>query len=341
MEDRPIFIAGPDRSGTTLLYALLASHPNISMVRRMNYWRWFNERYGDLNVPENFERLLDRLLHYKRIKRLDPDGERIRNEFLQGEHSYARLIAILLRQNAEKAGKPRWGDKSLHTEHYADLAFSQFPQAKIIHMTRDPRDRYASVRKRFGKDSPRLAAATGRWLNSMKAALRNQKNYPERYLIVRYEDLAAYPEETSRKICQFIGEVYSPEMLTMAGETEYRNSGGNSSFNKIQPGTISTRSIGRYHEVLSPYETLFIQRFSDTLMLEFNYPLDDVQLSVLQKIKYFTWFLPYHYLRMRAWKFINFILCKRKAPPPANRFLDGRTESNLTLGGSHVKPYVQ
>ena len=49
IDNQPIFIAGPDRSGTTLLYALLASHPNISMVRRTNFWRWFYGRYGDLS----------------------------------------------------------------------------------------------------------------------------------------------------------------------------------------------------------------------------------------------------------------------------------------------------
>ena len=47
----PVFIAGADRSGTTLLFALLASHPNISMVRRTNMWRYFHQRYGDLGDP--------------------------------------------------------------------------------------------------------------------------------------------------------------------------------------------------------------------------------------------------------------------------------------------------
>ena len=54
-QDEPIFLAGPDRSGTSLIYALLASHPNISMVRRTNMWRYFYNRYGDLHNPQNFE----------------------------------------------------------------------------------------------------------------------------------------------------------------------------------------------------------------------------------------------------------------------------------------------
>ncbi|MGH9260048.1 MAG: sulfotransferase, partial [Acidimicrobiales bacterium] len=52
----PLFIAGPDRSGTTLMYALLASHPDVSMVRRTNMWRYFHGRYGDLAEPANLER---------------------------------------------------------------------------------------------------------------------------------------------------------------------------------------------------------------------------------------------------------------------------------------------
>ncbi len=329
MEDRPIFIAGPDRSGTTLLYALLASHPNISMVRRMNFWRWFYQRYGDLKNQENFERLLNRLLDYKRIQRIQPDGERIRREFYQGEPSYARLFALFMRHKAERIGKSRWGEKSLHTERYADIVFENFPQAKIIHMTRDPRDRYASVRKRFGGDNPRVAGATLRWLTSMQAAQKNLKKYPDRYLMVRFEDLASNPEDTARIICDFIGEEFTTEMLSMEGEVEYRNSGGNSSFEKIQPGTISTQPIGRYRQVLTPFELKFIQGFTKPYMEAFGYPLDTITLTPKQKISYYGWFLPQHSLRMAAIHLITTILFYRKEQAPASRFVGGQTLSSV------------
>lgn len=322
IEDQPIFIAGPDRSGTTLLYALLASHPNISMVRRMNFWRWFYRRYGNLKNPENFERLLDRLLRYKRLQRLHLDGGRIRQEFIQGEPSYARLFALLMRHNAERKGKIRWGEKSLHTERYADLVFANFPKAKIIHMTRDPRDRYASVRKRFGGDNPRIASATQRWISSMRAAQKNLKKYPDRYLIVRFEDLASNPEDTARIICDFIGEDFVPEMLTMEGEVEYRDSGGNSSFSKIQPGTISTQPIGRYRQVLTPFELKFIQRFAGPLMEQFDYSLENVHLTLKQKIGFYGWFLPQYFIRMVAIHMLSTVLFYRKEPVPASRFID-------------------
>src|SRR5919106_1107241 len=114
MNPGPIFLAGPDRSGTTLIFALLASHPNISMVRRTNMFRYFYRRYGDLSQPENFEQCLSDMVRFNRMKHLQPDAERIRREFLQGAATYGRLFALFHQQNAERVGKPRWGDKSLH-----------------------------------------------------------------------------------------------------------------------------------------------------------------------------------------------------------------------------------
>src|SRR5512134_977336 len=99
--ESPIFIAGPDRSGTTLLFALLASHPNISMVRRTNMWRYFYNRYGDLAQPGNLERCLGYMLRYNRIQNfLKPDGKRIRDEFRHGEPTYGRLFALFHQHHA-------------------------------------------------------------------------------------------------------------------------------------------------------------------------------------------------------------------------------------------------
>jgi hypothetical protein len=337
MSNQPIFIAGPDRSGTTLLYALLASHPNISMVRRTNFWRWFYNRYGDLRDADNFERLLSKMLRYKRMQPLNPDGKRIRHEFWQGEPSYGRVFALFQQHNAERIGKPRWGDKSLHTEHYIEQVLSEFPDAKFIHMARDPRDRYASVRKRFGKDTPRLGAATGRWLSSMRAAERNRQRYPDNYVIIRFEDLAANPEETSRKICDYIGEQYSPEMLTLKGASKYRDSGGNSSFDQIRPGAISTSPIGRYRKVLSASEIAFVQLFAGKEMQALDYQKEVVNFSFAEAVKFYLWILPFQSARMVGWTVLNSLLFIRKARVPESRFL-GENEAGLSrLGDSHVQ----
>lgn len=322
MNNNPIFIAGPDRSGTTLLYALLASHPNISMVRRTNMWRYFYRRYGDLSHPENFERCLTDMLRYKRMNHLQPDPRRIRTEFQQGEPTYGRLFALFHAHNAERVGKLHWGDKSLHTEHYADQVFAEFPDAKIINMTRDPRDRYASVRKRHGRDTPRLGGATGRWLFSMKAARRNLERYPHNYMIIQYEALVHNPEDVLHKVCEFIGEEFTPVMLSMDGAADHRDSGGNSSFGQIKPGEISTRPIGRFRQVLSNSEIAFIQMCTGRDMEALGYQRDPVRFSLGEKLAFYMVDLPHNLARMLGWLNLTTIQLRRGEQIPAFRLVD-------------------
>jgi hypothetical protein len=296
---RPVFIAGPDRSGTTLLFALLASHPNISMVRRTNMWRYFHRRYGDLGSAQNLERCLRDMTRYQRMQHLKPDADRIRREFLQGEASYGRLFALFHEHHAARTGKGRWGDKSLHTEHFADRIFEEFPDARIIHMIRDPRDRYASVRKRHGRDLRRVGAATGRWLGSTRAGRRNRARYPDRYLLVRYEDLARDPEGTMRRVCSFIEEEYSPAMLSMGGAPEHRV--GNSSFGDLERGAISTRGIGRAVTVLSPTEIAFIELFARGSMAALGYERIRPRLSPRARVRFYAGVVPIQLVRMIGW----------------------------------------
>lgn len=331
MTNSPVFIGGPDRSGTTLLYALLASHPNISMARRSNMWRFFYGRYGDLAEPGNFERCLHDMTHYHKMRHLEADPDRIRREFWAGAPSYGRLFALLHEHHAERQGKPRWGDKSLHIEHYAGDIFAEFPDARVIQMVRDPRDRYASVRKRFGKDTPRLGAATARWLRAIRQGRRNLRRYPGRYRIVRYESLACAPEEALRAVCDFLGEPYEPVMLMMRGAAEYRESGGNSSFEAIAPGVISTRSIGRFSAVLSASEIAFIQLTCGPEMAACNYDPVDVEFSPAGRLRFTVTTLPVQSLRLVGWWATAALEMKRGETPPPSR----RPSPNPKNGENH------
>ncbi|HSL45272.1 MAG TPA: sulfotransferase [Anaerolineales bacterium] len=326
--ENPIFVAGPDRSGTSLIFALLASHPNICMVRRTNMWRYFHERYGDLSQRENFERCLSDMTRYKRMRHLKPDVECIRCEFLKGEATYGRLFSLFHRHHAERNGKPRWGDKSLHTEHYADRILREYPDAKIVHMSRDPRDRYASVRKRHGRDTPRLGASTGRWLFSMSRAFRNRNRFPNNYKIVRFEDIIFDPEGTLRDVCAFVGEEFAPEMVTMCGAADHTNVGGNSSFEKIEPGKISQKPVGRFQKVLSSLEILFIQMFTGQFMKQLGYQAVPVKLSAREMLKFYVRLLPSSLVRMVGWIGLNMRMIRRGEPVPQSRLVSASTIDN-------------
>jgi hypothetical protein len=327
LDATPVFVAGPDRSGTTLMFALLASHPDLCMVRRTNMWRYFYRRYGDLADNENLDRCLQDMMRYRRMRHLQPDADRIRREFSAGTPSYGRLFALFHDHNAQRAGKSRWGDKSLHTEHFADDVFTEFPRARILHLVRDPRDRYASVRRRNRNDLSRVGAATGRWLRSVRAARRNTGKYPDRYRIVRYEDLVLAPESTMRHVCEFIGLPYMPRMLSMDAVPEHRDRGGNSSFGDLEPGAISVRGIGRYRATLSPADRAFIQLVAGDALAKVGYARDDVHLSATERACFVGWLVPMQGLRMVAWMTKARLRMRRRVRVPQFRLQDAFGEA--------------
>ncbi len=309
MDREPVFVVGIERSGTSLMYALLASHPSIAMTRRTNLWRYFYNQYGDLKQPDNLERCLAGIMAYKRLRVLSPDPERVRREFCRGEPTYARLLRLLVEHHLERTGKPRWGDKSLNTERYIDDVFAVYPNARVIHMIRDPRDRYASfrtgllsgtwllrlgnnpgnrndparIRRRYGRGG--VGAATAKWLASSALAKRNQRRYPDRYKVLCYENLVTHPEETLREVCAFIGEECVPDMLSMEGAKAFRETGGNSSYGRREAGHISTASLGRFRQVMSTREIAFMQAYAGREMATYGYHLEPVQFSLGERVQ--------------------------------------------------------
>ena len=315
----PILVTGADRSGTTLLYGLLSSHPDIAMVRRTNLWRWFDRRYGDLSDPENLDRCLDGLLSYRRLHVLEPDVDRIREELRRGVATYGRLFAILHGQHAARLGRRRWGDKSLHTEYHADRVFAELPEATMIQLVRDPRDRHASIIRRYEDGEKGVAATTGSWIASVRQGRRNVARYPNRYRLVRYETLATRPEETLRDLCDFLDERYEPGMLRMEGLATDRDRSGNSSFEDFDPGVISTRSIGRYRSILPGRDLAFIQIAAGRHMAAHGYAADPRPLTPRERPRFYAVTLPSTTIRLVGWSALHRLELRRRPAPPAHR----------------------
>ncbi|MGH9215236.1 MAG: sulfotransferase family protein [Acidimicrobiales bacterium] len=319
----PVFVAGLERTGTSLMYALLASHPRIAMTRRTNLWTHFYGQYGDLGDDANLERCLDTMMRYRRIVKLRPDRERLRHEFRTGERTYGRLFALLSQQHAERLGKPRWGDKSLNTERYARPIFDAYPDARILHMIRDPRDRFASSLTRWQRRRGGIGAGTAEWLASARLALRNARDHPDAYRLIRYETVVSAPEQSMRDVCDFIDEPFAPEMLSLQGAPQFSGRGSNSSYGQRAPGTITTTSVGRFRDVLSPRQVAFVQRLAGDQMAHFGYEPDPVPLPPGGWVRFAVETVPLETARLLAWRAREAVHDRKGRPVPAYRLVEG------------------
>jgi sulfotransferase family protein len=294
----PIFIGGLDNSGKTALRLSLSAHPRIAMTRRSYMWTRIYGCYGDLGQESNFEDCLAAMLKLKDVRALKPEPERIRREFWQGEQTYGRLFALLHEHFAERLGKPRWGEQEAHIEEYADAIFAAYPSAKVIHMLRDPRNRYNEIlltnppRFRPG----RVGVNTKDWLKSAQLARHNQCQYPQDYRVFHYEDLVSRPEEILRQVCAFIEEDYTPSMVTLDGAIRFNSEQRSSGSSDWEDGIVEfsfeqTRAV-------SHREILFMQRHAQAEMKAWGYTPRQVDLSAMHKLLYFIFDRPCGMLRM-------------------------------------------
>ncbi len=287
MSAAPVFIGGLDRSGKTYLRFMLSAHPRIVVSRRTNLWTRHYRRYGRLDRPANLERCLAALAQSKHIRSLGIDFERLRREFAQGEAAYGRLFALIHGQYAAIHGKTRWGDQTEGLERIAPLLFEEFPQAKFLHLIRDPRDRYLAIlekndprgaARRAGLSGRGLGGSTARWLASAALGFEYRQRWPESYRVVRYEDLVSNPLETLRGVCEFLGEDYFPEMVEMRAEARFDRRGEREDG---IPTPLSPAFIGRYRKGLTPFEIAFIQKRAARWMQMFGYSPEPIRFNRL------------------------------------------------------------
>jgi hypothetical protein len=210
--DKPIFIVGAPRSGTTLLRNLLNRHPQIAIFRDSDFYHYVFRRsrsFGDLSDPRNRQRLVKEYLSIHSIRRAQLDTQKLEAALLREGGSYDSFFLSLLRFYARSQGKRRCGDKG-HYGLFTEALCEWYPGATIIHLVRDPRDVVASLLCLKWADQNVLGNAR-LWLRCNLAARRSL--HRPQYLLVRYEQLVTQPQQELRRICGFAGEEYSDAML--------------------------------------------------------------------------------------------------------------------------------
>jgi hypothetical protein len=326
-----VYIGGLDRSGKTTMAAFLTSHPRIAVPPvGSNMWTYFYGRYGSLAKQRNFEQCLAAMLRYKHVQALEPDPERIRREFADGPATYARLFELFLAHYAEREGKPRWGVQTGLIERYAPQLFAADGRTKVIHMVRDPRDRYEGSLSLWPDGRGRAGGATARWNYSMRLAERNLRRHPDAYRVVRYEDLVVHTEATLREVCAFVGEDYVADMLAMPGAPERRaRLARNVPDDADSP--LSDAFIGRFRGAVPPHEIAFIQLHARRLMRKHGYAPDRIDLSVSAWVRFVVLGWPSQEARMVTWRGVEAL--QQHLPNVVGRKPDRRTIVAVAGGG--------
>lgn len=308
-----VFICGHPKSGTSLLMTMLDSHPELIVYpEESHFFRRFQptcEAHPEKNLEEVAR---GNLLHIFEWNRDDPSGhqegfadrdyssidsERVRDLFREsirqreGGSEIALPAAMFSYGTATGQVNDQtkyWVEKTPYNEQYAQEIFLSWPNAKCLHIVRDPRDNYTSYKRKQTDWQPEHFAYS--WWKSFRAGQHNAERFgSKRYLMIRYEDLIHDPEKIIKEIIRFIDIKDDPVLRrpTRAGGLWM----GNSMFGD-QFRSISAKPAGRYLEYLERDEIRTMESLLRPEMLELGYSLEtapsypDYFVSQLKRIKW-------------------------------------------------------
>jgi hypothetical protein len=256
--DRPIFVVGCPRSGTTMLQLMLHAHPRIAIPPETRFLlEGFRRRrgFGDLREVGNRRALAEWIVRTRATKAHDLglDGDALIEEIVAGPPTFGSAVGIVFRAYARRFGKARWGDKRPSYATNLDVVLRLFPDAQVVNIIRDGRDCVASL-KEMPWHRAGIEQSISLWARSIDRTRQARGRLgDERYHELSYEHLVRDPEPLLRGLCDFLGEPFSPAMTEPAAVADVAVPAGKTWHERTR-GAVSDDRVASWRHRLTPAE---------------------------------------------------------------------------------------
>ncbi|MEO3762773.1 sulfotransferase [Streptomyces sp. B8F3] len=220
----PVFVLSSVRSGSTLLRVLLNSHPEIRAPHEMH----LRTLRVDLTRPYSARAMEGLELDRRELEHL--------------------LWDRVLHMELERSGKRIIVDKTPANALIRDRLGDCWPDARFLVLLRHPGAVVSSLVNR--RREPDLDAVHAEVLDYGEALEAARTELGAAGHVLRYEELTAEPERTTRGICDFLGVEWAPGMLDYgahdhgAFRPHMGDWSGNIKSGRIQPARTGDHDAG-------------------------------------------------------------------------------------------------
>jgi hypothetical protein len=305
--DKPIFVCGAMKSGTTLITQLLDSHPDLVVMPGDSHFANHLKKWG----REQFSQIAAYWLH----RVINPTGKEPFWFFGKDENSF-RLFLQYLRYfllnsqydifvcvvmsifavNSSLTGftsKKYWVEKTPHNEFKAQELSNRFQCAKFIHVIRNPLNNIASLKKYSEIRGWRTTSIQNAY--NMRKLFRSARVNREilgkdKYHIVKYEDIVSNTQKVVNEICNFLNIPFHEILLipTENGRPGMSNSVFESG--RVKGVVLNQSDTKRYMKHLSKQEIQDIVTvlYNDVIELGYNWNKPDIKCYRRTKFEQLT-----------------------------------------------------
>jgi len=215
------FLLCSERSGSNLIRVMLDSHSQIYAPGPAHIGRLIIPKlpqYGDLSTDKNFRQLAEDVVkvfnqkysHYTYDVTVEEIMENVQHRHFCVIYEYICKKGMLLHQKHQVFMKEN------HNHRFVAYWLRYFPNAKFVFQVRDPRDVYLSSKKYrpFLTQYHSPSRTINAWKTDQEQSLQILLELgPKRVFFQRYEDLILHPEDTLKRLCEFLNVSYEASML--------------------------------------------------------------------------------------------------------------------------------
>ena len=155
------------------------------------------------------------------LRRFYDIDEETMDELVRASHSTADFLNKFLGYYTASVNKRRWAEKTPGNILHIEEIVQAWPNAKIIHIKRDPRDVYASLKQARKWDT--VPEFVGRWcrmLGGVEEAKRRLDLDSKRFLEIRYESLVRQPKAAMKTVIHFVDEEWEAAVAEFEGKED-------------------------------------------------------------------------------------------------------------------------
>lgn len=271
-----MFIVGVGRSGTSLLQSMLHSHPYVKFLPETQFLRNYVLTKKKINSSK-FHEFIAADLKFDRYKvQLSElsDTSTPMKTYESIVKSYKCQTSVYI------------GEKDPRVLDYMQELKEHFPNAKVLHIIRDPRDVVLSRTK---------AEWSRKWPFYLHSYLYNaqlergrsigRSNFKQNYKELYYEDLIERPKATLQDICDFLNVSYHPEMLNFGEHAKELVDKNELSWKKETFGPLLNKNKGKWKKELNCYQLGLIQNSCRDIFKKHPYRMEKINLNILNTFK--------------------------------------------------------
>ncbi|HLZ29326.1 MAG TPA: sulfotransferase [Chloroflexota bacterium] len=272
--DRPIFVVGCPRSGTTLVQCILSASSGAFSLPETHFFSHVLPAIGALpETPIGRQEIRDARDAFDTEAELTLPASfwSAFEDVAQRELRTALDVFLAVVEHFRPAPGLRVIEKTPRHVLHLDTIARAFPDAVFIEVVRDPIDVASSLLGVPFETSRSMLSYAQRWTESIQAARAFARTLPGRLRTVIYEQLVREPETAVRELCTFVDLPYELAMLEEFGREAARNVGrGEAWKGDVKSGVIIDRQ-GVWRVRMTPGQAWLVAQATTWLRGDFGY----------------------------------------------------------------------